>query len=353
MGILIFHPDIRAHKTNNENHIKTEEYLSEYKVVKSFEWFLKHPFNREIDTMYLNWYENTLKGKSDFIQKIQYFIKKMIIRFVKIRGIKIYYAFHNKTPHNMKKDSEMYQKTVKPFMKFCLKKADKVVILSRKSEEYIKEEFPDVDADYFYLPHGIYTTYFYDKTRLKKRFQIKDGPLFVCLGQISPYKNTDIAVKAFIRSGVKGTILIAGKGKEEYIKELQNFGEENIIIYPKFISDEEYSGMMQLADAAVLPYEPTSMNSGVMINAFSNGTTVIGTKTEMMEEYPENLVYGYSYGSEEEHIEALSDAMKKAEKDYGQLKEKGNLLKEQVLRDNNWKTVKRIIRGEFYEGKDQ
>lgn len=351
MAILIFHPDINTHKTSNENHIKTYECLSKVKDVKSFEWFLKHPFHKNIDTMFLNWYENTLKNKKNFIQKIQYFVKKLILLFAKARNIKIYYAFHNKTPHNIKKESGLYKKTVRPFMAFCLKKADRVVILSKGSVRYLQKEFPEVELKdkIFYIPHGTYTKHEYDPEELKKKFNLNEGLLFVCLGQISTYKNTDIAVKSFVKANIKGTFLVAGKGDEDYVQKLKEEGNDNVIIYPNFITDEEYSGLMQMADIAVLPYETTSLNSGVMFNAFSNGTSVAGTKIEMMEDFSEELVYGYTYHSKDEHVLELARAMKKAEADYndGTLKDKGRQLEELIRKDNNWEKIRAVIRGEF------
>lgn len=354
--ILIFHPDIYKHHTSNEHHINVYKTLEKYREVHSFEWFLKHPFNRNIDTMFLNWYENTLSDKKNItVEKIQYFIKKIILLFAQKRGIRIIYAFHNKAPHNVEQDSNLYKNIVKPFMSFCFKHSDRVIVLSKSSIPYITTEFPDVDFSnkLSFIPHGIYPKLEYEKDTILSHFGIKGGMLLVILGQMGKYKNTDIAIQAFINSKIQGTLLLAGSCSKEYEAELRNQcgNNENILIFANHISNDEYSALMQIADIAILPYENTSLNSGVMINAFSNGTSVIATRIEMLMDYPEELVYSYSYHNDAQHIEALACAMKKAESDYinGTLKKKGKRLEELVNLNNNWTIVEEAFRRELDE----
>ena len=348
--ILIFHPDIYKHHTSNEHHISVYKSISNYREIRSFEWFLKNPFNKDIDTLFLNWYENTLGNGNIKKQRLQYFIKKQVLKFAKRRGIRIIYVFHNKAPHNVNIDSNFYKNVVKPFMTYCIKMADTIVVLSKSSIKYIKSEFCGVtiDSKIELIPHGTYKRQNFDANYIQQKYGIKGGMLLVILGQMSKYKNTDIAIRAFIESNIKGTLLLAGSCSEDYASKLMEIcgNRENIIIHAEHINDVEYSALMQIADAAVLPYENTSLNSGVMINAFSNGTTIIGTKIEMLDDFPSDLVYGYSYINEIEHVKALAAAIKNARADYcaGKLKEKGTKLEQIVKQNNNWDIVDESIR---------
>ena len=99
-----------------------------------------------------------------------------------------------------------------------------------------------------------------------------------------------------------------------------------------------------MADAVVLPYENTSINSGMMINAFSNGTTVIGTNVEMLQDYGSDVVYGYSYSNTGQHIAALAEAMRRAERDgKGKLSAKGHKLEELMNLCNEWSKVEEAL----------
>ena len=121
--------------------------------------------------------------------------------------------------------------------------------------------------------------------------------------------------------------------------------DNRVICDFRYITDEEMSGIFQISDAVVLPYENTSINSGIMINAFSNGTTVIGTNIEMLQDYSSNLVYGYSFNSREEHLSSLANAFLDFERDYklGSTACKRVELENITNTCNTWSEVSRVL----------
>lgn len=347
--ILIFHPDINLHKTNNEYTKKIYAILSEEYDVKSFEWFIKHPFHKDIVCIYLNWIENTAGKKNIVVQKLQYWMKYAVLKMAHARKIRIVYVIHNKTPHNLAKESKLYQKATKPFMKQALNLADGIGVLCEHTEEYLKKEFGirDLKNKIRFIPHGKYTEFACEIERYRNRYHIKENEFVLCfVGAMNQYKNVDIIIKALYQSGVIAKLILAGKCDPAYRKCLEGqIKDDSVITDFSFLSDEDMSGIMQMADAVVLPYENTSINSGIMINAFSNGTTVIGTNIEMLQDYAEELVYGYQYRTEEEHIEALAHAMQRAQADFhkGIIRKNGAKLREFVNRDNSWETVREAL----------
>lgn len=344
--IIVFHPDINVHKTRNEYTHKVYSILEEKYDVRSLEWFIAHPFNKDIVCIYLNWYENTI-GKDVFlIQKLQYSIKYAILCFAHIRRIKIIYVIHNKTPHNLLVTSELYQNIVKKFMEKSLNLVDIIIELCEHTTVYLENGFRirNLRNKIRFIPHGKYTKYDCGIEKYLSKYGIKRDELLFCfIGQMDKYKNIDLIIEAFYESCVKAKLLLVGKCLNDYKDYLESIIKDNSIIRDyTFVSDEDMSGIMQAAHAIILPYENTSINSGIMINAFSNGTTVIGTNIEMLQDYPQNLVYSYSYGNRKEHIQALSNAIRLAEDDFqkGAIKEKGNRLESIMNEKNTWEDIK-------------
>lgn len=343
--ILIFHPDIHLHKTNNEYTKKIYGILKKKYDVKSFEWFLRHPFSKNVAFMYLNWFENTVGRHNILLQKVQYRLKYYFLCFSHFRKVKIAYVVHNKTPHSVIEASPIYQRAAKPFMEKALNKADIIIELCSHTESYLKNEFNLSNADdkIILVPHGKYTKYECKIDKYLEKYNIGQNEMVFCfVGKMDKYKNIDIIIKAFYQANIKGKLLLVGKCDDMYKKTLHDLIIDSRVVCDfSFVSDEDMSGLFQMAHAVVLPYENTSINSGILINAFSNGTTVIGTKIEMLQDYSEELVYGYSYETVEEHILELSKAMKRAELDFenNRLKEKGSNLEILMQKNNDWKNI--------------
>lgn len=345
---LVFHPDIYRHNTNNEYTKKIYSILNSEYEVKSFEWFLTHPFSKNIKAIYLNWFENTIGNDRLFIQKFQYAIKLLVLWFAHIRKIRICYVIHNKTPHSISETSLIYRKASKKFIQKALNLSDRIIELCVSTEKYLSEEFSvkDLSVKIRLVPHGNYTKYTCDRNELLKKYGLgKEDFVLAYVGKMDKYKNIDLIIKAFYKADIQGFLLIVGKIEPEYEKEIKKTITDNRVITDfSYVSDENMSGIMQIADAIVLPYDKTSINSGIMINSFSNGTTVIGTNIEMLQDYEGDLVYGYTYYNKKDHINKIAREIKKAETD-GKiiLDNKGKQLEECVNRNNNWTLVRKCL----------
>lgn len=343
--IVVFHPDIYKTETDNEYTKNICNVIKSRYDIKSVMWFIKHPFDSRVRCLYLNWYENTKTEKSFLVQWISYQIKLIALRIAHIRKIRVVYVVHNKIPHALNKNSKIYRRCTKPFMKKALRLSNTVVGLCNETEQYLKVEYEikDIAKKMYILPHGKYKKYECNLNKIRKRYGISDKELLLTsVGRMDKYKNIDVIIRAFYKANIKGKLLLVGKCDEEYKSHIEKLIKESSVICDfRFVSDEDMSGIMQTADAVLLPYTYTSLNSGIMINAFSNGTTVIGTNIGMLKDYPAELVYGYDYSDKKEHVEALSNAMKCAAADFeaGTLKKKGKKLQEKMDKENDWDMV--------------
>lgn len=349
--IAVFFPDIYLHRSHNEYTNNIYKALQEKYDVKPFEWFIKHPFNKNIEILYLNWYENTSSSHGKWMMRIEYQIKRIILKFAKMRRVRIVYVIHNKTPHNMDKNSLSYKKIVYPFLRFCLEVADRIVVLCNGTTTYLQEEFSDVNIvqKTHKVPLGKYTKYNEDTLSIREKYNIDPNEMVYCfLGSINPYKNVDLIMEAFSKASVKAKLLIKGKCEGEYRKKLEQIAATNsdIIFDPTYIEDDKaFSQLMQASDIVVLPYEYTSLNSSMLINAFSNGITAISSNIAMMSDFDKQLVYGYDFSNRESHLIALKEEIKEAYVSFVDcsLKEKGCVLQKLMEEEYSWDSVKKKL----------
>ena len=141
-------------------------------------------------------------------------------------------------------------------------------------------------------------------------------------------------------------LIIAGEPiSEEYGKELKLLirGNEKIIYEPRFMSVMELDSLIALFDIVLIPYAgQSSMNSGVLIKALSNGKAVIAPDICMVRDINTNNDFLYRW--ERNNIETLKEQMARAYYDgKTELSSKGENAKQYVDKHNNSQIVKRLL----------
>lgn len=352
MNYLIFHPGIDRHPTDNEQTIKLNEFLSKKYEIKSLEWFLKNLNKPRIEVLYLNWYENPVKNTIPFIQGPIYRAKLWVLRHCKRNNIKIVYAFHNQLPHDVERNSFLYRHIAKPFEKKALLLADIIVIHSYYTLNYIKSEF-EIDEELLrkvqYIPIGKDKKYILEEKKYHLRTRLglsSDELVFGYIGRLTEYKQIDKAIIAFQKANVDAKLVIIGKADDSYQRKLNALVNTNkVIIEYRYLDDYEMNNSIAELDAMILPYDMTCLNSGPMLQAFLNGTTIIGTAIGTARDFPESLLYSYEYESDEEHIERIIKGIIAASKDFklGLLRDKGIKLQKIVLERNDWNEIEQTV----------
>lgn len=215
--------------------------------------------------VFLNWVESSLTLKMK-VQLLQY----------KILGAKIVWVFHNRQPHETTDVAG-----VSANMVWLADHSNIILLHSKSSKKYI----PNLKRNKrkaHYLPHVLYE----GKCNKKKLDEVrdtytigKDEFVFTIFGLIRPYKNIEGAIEAFKSLDLPyAKLLIAGKPlSSEYAKSVEKLcGDINIVLDMRYIPNDLLDDIIELSDVIVLPYkESSSMNSGVMIQAFSRGKTVV------------------------------------------------------------------------------
>ncbi len=285
--------------------------------------------------VFLNWMEEQLNAGI-----------KLRLCLHKLFGVKIIWVFHNKYPHQAAKDD----KHVMSNMKWLADHADQIMLHSIKSEKYIPNLKKNKQKK-VYIPHIMY-----EKKKekacakeLRDKYRIKEGDfVFLMFGMIKPYKHYEEGINAFNRLRLNNAkLILAGNSMDvKYTKYLEELctGNDNIILDLRYLPSATLEALIGFSDVIVIPYKnDTSMNSGVMIQAFSNGKTVIVPDICMGRDFAaKGFIYGYR--------KSLRNAMHKAYKNGRQINEKmGGQAYEYVSRYHN----EAVVREQLYRMLDR
>ncbi len=292
--------------------------------------------------VFLNWVEERL----DWRIKLQ-------LRVHKLFGVQIIWVFHNKYPHQVREGDKRIIKN----MKWLADHADRIMIHSVSSEKHIPNPIHNRRKK-VYIPHIMYSKGKgeLDREKIRKKYGIGEKTfVFTMFGMIKPYKHYEDGICAFKEIGVKDAkLILAGDGMDAmYTKYLKTLCHRNddIILDLRYLAKTELYALMEISDVIVIPYKNrTSMNSGVMIQAFSNSKTVIVPDICMGRDFAdEDFCYRYK--------NALSKAMLRAYKNGREVNRKmGERAYDYVARYHNEKAVERQLelmlekRGGYAEG---
>lgn len=305
---------------------------SKYKVIDYFD-LLNGVYDLwEIRSIYLNWPENMVKDKDI-----------RLIKKAKCYGVKIVWVYHNKIPH----DSDITDMVTRN-TRFLIKISDVIIIHSRQSVEILKQFEPKLKYEKVrFLAHPEFVGDYFGYAHPDKTPGNKDCFLFAFYSLIRPYKNIEILINAFNRlnKSYDCRLVIAGYSpSEEYFSSLKEIAQNNdkVTLCSQYINSLEMAVYLEQADILVLPYSyKSAMNSGTMIMAFSYKRTVIVPDICMANDYDDSLIYKYTYGDEENHIQELHKKMEMAYKDGKErCREKGEKLYNIVTQDNAKNKVK-------------
>ncbi len=259
--------------------------------------------------VFLNWMEERLDRE----------IKLKLIMY-KAMGAKIIWVFHNRFPHEASKGSRYVINN----MRWLADKADCIILHSRSSVRYIPDYMRNRHKS-VYVPHIIYhegvSRSHQDQLRDKYGINKKDF-VFAMFGGIRRYKGYEKGIMAFDRLDIDDAkLVLAGWGTDvgyaKYLRDLSAHNE-SIILDLRYIPGITLNALIGISDVIVLPYtNKSSMNSGVMIQAFSNGKTVITPDICMARDFTgQGFFYGYKTDLEKAMLRAYKNG-KEINKEMG------------------------------------
>lgn len=248
----------------------------------------------------------------------------MIIPFISKKILKI------KTMHDVIAHSGKYQKFFQYKINLSYRYYDKFVILSELFRKSLLGRGID-DCNIIHIPHANFD-YYRDSLLTSSK-----SPKHVIgfFGTISKYKGIDKLLSAFLKiheDYPHYKLLIAGKGDiHPYVSQLQALGD-NVILYNRWIDDDEVSEIIQLVDFLVLPYTDASQ-SGVIPLAYSFEKPVIATDVGGLSE---QVTTETGILVESNNEIQLIEAMKRMMDDYTLIQQMGHTARQKSIVDNTW-----------------
>ena len=168
----------------------------------------------------------------------------------------------------------------------CLKRADRVVVLSEFSRDQLASYYPFAEPKVVKIPGGVDLERFRpaeDRGALRAELRLSgDGPVLLTARRLVPRMGLGNLIKAFsgIKKGSPGArLIVAGHGRlEGELKSLtSDLGLSGSVRFDGFVPDDDLVRLYQAADLFVLPTIAFEGFGMVTLEALACGTPAVGT----------------------------------------------------------------------------
>ncbi len=234
----------------------------------------------------------------------------MVARLLRKKGIKVITILDNVIPHERKFFD-------KPFSKWFLQQNSGCIAMSSSVLEDMLSLTPD--KPYILQPHPLYDHFGakMDKEKACERLGIKpDKKNLLFFGLIRDYKGLDLLIEAMKHLDDGYRLIIAGESYgsfDKYQEQIENIiaadpsAAERIIIFNRYIDDNEVPAFFSASDICVLPYK-SATQSGITAISLHFEIPVIATRTGGLAETVEEP--GIGIIAEEISAEGIAKAIK-------------------------------------------
>ena len=206
--------------------------------------------------------------------------------------------------------------------------SDKLVVMSRKASDFLKDIYAVPEEKIAFIHHGIPDTPFIDSSFYKDKFGVEGKKVLLTFGLLSPNKgieNVLQALPAVIKKHPDVVYIILGATHPHILKlhgdayriMLQQLVrkldiDEHVIFQNRFVELKELCEFLGIADIYVTPYlEEAQITSGTLAYAMGTGKAVISTPywyaTEMLAEDRGRIVPFHNSDAMAEQIIDLLD----------------------------------------------
>ena len=183
--------------------------------------------------------------------------------------------------------------------------SDKLIVMSRKAVDFLKEIYGVPEEKIAFIHHGIPDTPFMDPNYYKDQFGVEGKKVLLTFGLLSPNKGIENMLQALpevIKKHPEVTCIILGATHphvletqgEEYRISLHQLVQklnirDHVIFQNRFVELKELCEFLGTADIYISPYpEEAQITSGTLAYAMGTGKAVISTPywyaTEMLAE---------------------------------------------------------------------
>ncbi|VAX22492.1 Glycosyltransferase [hydrothermal vent metagenome] len=172
--------------------------------------------------------------------------------------------------------------------------SDRLVVMSQRAVEFLKEIYNVPEEKIVYIPHGIPDVPFTDPSFYKDKFGVEGKKVILSFGLLSPGKGIENVIDAlpaiveahpdsvYIVLGATHPNVLAERG-EDYRIELQLRAKElgvddHVAFHNRFVDVDDLCEFLGAADVFVTPYlNEAQITSGVLSYALGTGNAIVST----------------------------------------------------------------------------
>ncbi|ULO07296.1 glycosyltransferase family 4 protein [Paenibacillus sp. 19GGS1-52] len=167
-----------------------------------------------------------------------------------------------------------------------LSKADLVIANSHSLQQRLARRFPRLNPKISIVPLGVDLSRFVptqaaEKLRLRRLYQLPPGFAVLFVGRVIPRKGVPVLIRAMQRlnSRLPAHLIIAGKGKAPYIRQLKLLARRLgvSVSFLGNVAHEEIHGLYQAADCFVCPSQRHESFGLVNVEAMATGLPVVAS----------------------------------------------------------------------------
>ena len=257
-----------VHRADASIHTMLHLTLSWPRILLDPRWRILHLHWIELQYAYENISSNeAARNLKRLLQQLAY---------VQKRGRSLVYTVHNLNHHEGK-----YADLNDQANRWIFAHADAIHVHNKFAATQVRQQYGR-QQNVFIIPHGNYIGVYPNEIKpeeARARLGIpQDHFVYLCLGQMRPYKGLDALIKAFLQNNAPNTsLLLAGQIKEQdYANYLHRLAGEhpNIHVIPRYIPGKDIQLYCKASNLCVLPYRDAT-TSGAALLAFSFAKPII------------------------------------------------------------------------------
>lgn len=230
------------------------------------------------DVLHLHWVELQFAyGRPDPLRaRLGWLRLRLVLAALRRRGTRLVYTVHNLHHHE-----DRFPALQEAANAWLFARADAVHVHDAATAAEVAARWGRRER-VFVIPHGHYREVYpadVPREEARRRLDVPvDAFVYLCLGQIRPYKGIDRLIHAFqALQDPTAVLVIAGHlTSEAYGRHLQRLsgGHPGIRLHTAYIPDHELQVFFNAADACVLPYRRAT-TSGAALLALSFGKPIV------------------------------------------------------------------------------
>lgn len=243
-----------------------------------------HPFSRKAllqrcDVVHIHWPEWLVRWHEIPFALFDIVTVLGLLYFARARGAAIVWTAHNLEPHEVTRP-----RLWRLYNAIFQTQLDLAISLNGAGPKLLSSRYPRLQSVPFcVVPHGHYCNQYArisNTADVRRNLELDEKPTLLCFGQIRPYKNIPMLVRAWKELPLpRPQLVVAGRTSSSDLEQairVEALGVDDIRLLLSFVSKEEVSGIFSVADAVVAPYDSSSaLNSGVAHLALSLSTPAV------------------------------------------------------------------------------